>query len=197
VLGGASVGRAFLEARQEFAQSPSELDPFSLKTLAQFTLLGDPSIVPVEVPAPPLAAAGAARPGRKVSATKAAVQRVVRADCRRQLTAKGLNIAETQATAVRSPTVTASPAMKKKLANLARRARLRRPRIQSFTIKRPAAAARVERAAARTRRTPSPNAFHVVFGRRRGGGGPVPGVVGIVAKTVDGRIVATREVHRR
>ena len=197
VLGGASVGRAFLEARQEFAQSPSELDPFSLKTLAQFTLLGDPSIVPVDVPAPPLAAAGASRPGRKVSATKAAVQRAVRADCRRQLTAKGLNIAETQATAVRSPTVTASPAMKKKLANLARRARLRRPRIQSFTIRRPAAAARVERAAARARRTPSPNAFHVVFGRRRGGGGPVPGVVGIVAKTVDGRIVATREVHRR
>jgi hypothetical protein len=55
----------------------------------------------------------------------------------------------------------------------------------------------VERAAARTRNTPSPNAFHVVFGRRRDGGGPAPAVVGIVAKTVDGRIVATREVHRR
>src|SRR3546814_9138874 len=55
------------------------------------------SIVPVDVPAAPLAPAGASRPGRKVSASKAAVQRAVRGDCRRQLTAKGLNIAETQA----------------------------------------------------------------------------------------------------
>jgi len=52
VLAGASVGRAFLEARQEFAQSAPELDPMDLKTLAQFTLLGDPSIQPVAAHAP-------------------------------------------------------------------------------------------------------------------------------------------------
>jgi hypothetical protein len=45
VLNGASTGRAMLMARQKFleASGPS-LDPYELKTLAQFYLLGDPSI---------------------------------------------------------------------------------------------------------------------------------------------------------
>jgi hypothetical protein len=46
VLGGASLGRAALLARQQFVQSQSFLDPTDLKTLAQFNLLGDPAAVP-------------------------------------------------------------------------------------------------------------------------------------------------------
>jgi len=47
VLGGASTGRAFLEARQQFlSASGPQLDPYELKTLAQFYLLGDPSVQP-------------------------------------------------------------------------------------------------------------------------------------------------------
>jgi len=46
VLGGASLGRAVLAARQQFVQSQSFLDPTDLKTLAQFNLLGDPAAVP-------------------------------------------------------------------------------------------------------------------------------------------------------
>ena len=46
--GDVSVGRAFLEARQKFlSDSGPQLDPYELKTLAQFYLLGDPSVVPV------------------------------------------------------------------------------------------------------------------------------------------------------
>ena len=52
VLGGASLGRALLQARQRFAQEHGELDPVDLKTLVQFDLLGDPSITPVQVPVP-------------------------------------------------------------------------------------------------------------------------------------------------
>ena len=49
VLAGASTGRAFLEARQRFLSSCGpHLDPFELKTLAQFYLLGDPSIQPIK-----------------------------------------------------------------------------------------------------------------------------------------------------
>lgn len=44
VLAGASLGRALLEARQRFVQTVSMLDPVDLKTLAQFNLMGDPSI---------------------------------------------------------------------------------------------------------------------------------------------------------
>ena len=49
VLEGASTGRAFLEARQHFLSSCGpHLDPYELKTLAQFYLLGDPSLQPVQ-----------------------------------------------------------------------------------------------------------------------------------------------------
>ena len=49
VLKGASTGRAFLEARQRFlTDSGPDLDPCELKTLAQFYLLGDPSVQPAE-----------------------------------------------------------------------------------------------------------------------------------------------------
>jgi hypothetical protein len=75
VLGGASLGRAVLTARQSFVASQGFLDPTDLKTLAQFALFGDPSTVALQ-PAHtvPRAAAGAvAAPkgmpkGRKVIA---------------------------------------------------------------------------------------------------------------------------------
>ncbi len=47
VLAGASTGRATLQARQEYVMKHSMLDPMDLKTIAQFNLLGDPSIHPV------------------------------------------------------------------------------------------------------------------------------------------------------
>jgi hypothetical protein len=52
LLGGASLGRAALSARQRYIQSESFLDPTNLTTLAQFTLLGDPSAHPLAVAAP-------------------------------------------------------------------------------------------------------------------------------------------------
>ena len=48
VLPGASLGRAALEARQRFVRAGTRCSIRSdLKTLAQFSLLGDPSIHPV------------------------------------------------------------------------------------------------------------------------------------------------------
>lgn len=45
---GASTGRALLEARQSFLNKMGPtLDPYELKTIAQFYLLGEPSVVPV------------------------------------------------------------------------------------------------------------------------------------------------------
>jgi hypothetical protein len=49
VLKGATTGRSFLEARQQFlTEVGPDLDPIELKTLAQFYLLGDPSVQPAE-----------------------------------------------------------------------------------------------------------------------------------------------------
>jgi hypothetical protein len=49
LLGGASVGRAGLEARQQYAATAAPLDPIDLKTLAQFLVLGDASVHPVAI----------------------------------------------------------------------------------------------------------------------------------------------------
>jgi hypothetical protein len=47
ILAGNSCGSALLNARQHFiSESGPDLDPYELKTLAQFYLLGDPSIRP-------------------------------------------------------------------------------------------------------------------------------------------------------
>ena len=48
ILKGSSAGRALLEARQQFlSDTGPQLDPYELKTLAQFYLLGDPGNQPV------------------------------------------------------------------------------------------------------------------------------------------------------
>ena len=56
LLKGASLGRALLAARQRFIKRASPLSPVSLKTLAQFLLLGDPSLCAI---------GGAVAPGTK------------------------------------------------------------------------------------------------------------------------------------
>ena len=48
VLTGASTGEATLRARLDFIQLLSVADPTDLKTLAQFNLMGDPSLHPVQ-----------------------------------------------------------------------------------------------------------------------------------------------------
>lgn len=55
VLAGASIGRATLEARQRFVEVRTPLSNMNQKTLAQFNLYGDPSIVPVDIPTSKLA----------------------------------------------------------------------------------------------------------------------------------------------
>jgi hypothetical protein len=68
VLSGASLGRAALEARLDYLRFSRWDDPVKLKTLAQFHLLGDPSIHPV--------ATGKA-PGERAVVIPAAVQALV------------------------------------------------------------------------------------------------------------------------
>lgn len=59
VLQGASTGRAMLQARQRFVSTQKMADPTNMKTLAQFVLYGDPSVVPVQDQPPAAVALGA------------------------------------------------------------------------------------------------------------------------------------------
>ena len=53
VLKGASLGRSALEARQTYIYNKGQLTGTDLKTLAQYILLGDPSVTPAAAAAPP------------------------------------------------------------------------------------------------------------------------------------------------
>jgi Peptidase family C25 len=83
VLAGSSIGRACLQARQRFVLSEKMEDPVNLKTLAQFILLGDPSLQPCLIETVPAKAVagiidyGAAREIRRAAlaaSAKAAVE---------------------------------------------------------------------------------------------------------------------------
>ena len=54
IMAGASLGQALLQARTQYIASKSPLSDKDLKTLAQFNLMGDPSLQPVCLGKPPV-----------------------------------------------------------------------------------------------------------------------------------------------
>lgn len=86
VLSGASLGRAALQARQDYVLKNAVLDPIDLKTLSQFYLLGDPSLHPITAAAP---AAPHAKGLRGILADAGAAARVIR---RNALAKNGLSL---------------------------------------------------------------------------------------------------------
>lgn len=87
VLNGESVGEAALQARLDFIRVLSVADPADLKTLAQFNLMGDPSLHPVKadttghsvVVAKSAKSATGAEPERDPEETRAATRELRRA----------------------------------------------------------------------------------------------------------------------
>lgn len=123
VLAGASLGRAFLEARQRFVRETSVLDPADLKTLAQFSLIGDPSIVPVEKPK---------APAKEVSAKSPAGARGAR---RANLLAMGVALEGSRSYAKARPADARPP----RLTAIRRELGLKRPKVSTFEVVRPTA----------------------------------------------------------
>lgn len=101
VRDGASLGRAALQARQRYIEAGGTMAPVDLKTVAQFNLIGDPSIQPVvakKVRKKKVPAKSAAKTG-KGAAAKAVSWLAARVDRRQVLAARGRAIARTVATA--------------------------------------------------------------------------------------------------
>ena len=201
VMAGASLGRATLEARLEFAGGAAELDPVDLKTLAQFNLLGDPSIHPVARPAAPAVAvapkAGGAAKGFAGALADAAVART---DRRRQLFSRGLRIGATQACAIKLAKAKLSGPLLAALKKMAAQMDVPAPEILSFKIQSPAlpkGAFSHAMKAGPMAQMAAPDGFHVVTGARSFTGIDVPQVVAMVAKEVAGKIVSYREMQSR
>ncbi|MBI1762075.1 MAG: hypothetical protein HYR56_11650 [Acidobacteria bacterium] len=194
VLQGASLGRAVLEARQEFASHASALDPVDLKTLGQFNLLGDPSIQPVTAPSPKRAMAKA------LSAHDLPHERIER---RQQLAQRGAWLIQNQAVAqpIAAPKATArglkakaapaasgSPQLKQLIAA----ANMESVTTQSFEVTskvQPKTRALAKSSSAQMR-------IHVLLGARKTIQ-PTQGLkptVAIVAKEVNGKVVSFQEL---
>jgi len=198
VKAGASLGRAALEARQEFAGGAPEIDPIDLKTLAQFQLLGDPSITPVETPV--VATAGATPKGMASLAKSLRIgfanAAVARADRRRQLLARGIRIAATQAVVAKVSPTRATGTVFGDLKKIAASLGMSQPKFLSGKIDRPAAAARAI-APALIKMMPPPGSFHVMTERKEVPEVRAPQIIAVVAKEQAGRIVSYRELHSR
>jgi hypothetical protein len=181
VLGGASLGRAALAARQRFVQQTAELDPFDLKTLGQFNLLGDPSVHPAVVPS---------ATGVPKSIDAMGASRQSRIERRVKLMAMGQFLESTKPTASqRARKVRKTKVVQEALANIAREANLREElEFNAFVVKRPAAAPR-----RMTKASPMASRYYVTVSKRKVRGADIEARrVAIVAREVSGRIVGYR-----
>jgi hypothetical protein len=188
ILHGASLGRAALQARQDFVRSTATLDPTDLKTLAQFSLLGDPSITPVATPAPPVAPALHA---------KAFAVTAARVDRRRNLALSGLALSQTVSATRKTTTAKPGPNVKKALGSLMKAEGLKSVPILSFEVTTPhfpktfrfMATKGFAKAAA-----PSTSRIHVVVGKRTKES--IPNGIALVVREEQDRIVSVRKLRQ-
>lgn len=185
LLDGASIGRAALMARQQFVADTGQMDPFDLKTLAQFCLLGDPSVHPV---------AKSSAAGVPKSTASGEAERFFRAERRAKLRLTGEFLTQTKPTASkRALKARLSQATQTGLLNIAKLAGLgAQQAFTAFAVKGGTAKGRVAKAAA------VPSRYHVAIGTP--GKSPNEKIqrgVAVVAKESAGRIVGYRIYHQR
>jgi len=181
VLRGASSGRAFLEARLEYVRQQSVADAYDEKTLAQFVLLGDPSLHPF--PASP--AAGGKRGGTKA----AAAEHAARLQRRVRLMKAGAQLSHETAYTVPSSRAGGGGVPKSMKAASRRFKKIRR-----FEVREPAAARHVTGKAF----TEMPKARHVFVAtrQRKDSKAKTPRVDGLLAYEVNGNVVEINLVSR-
>lgn len=196
VLAGASLGRAFLEARQKFIGAASPLHPLDLKTLGQFNLYSDPSIIAVRGESLDVTAAGAPR----LKAAQA--ERSARHDRRRALFKQGTSLAEREPVPKRTG-MTQSTTIKRALYSKARSFKLLPKRALSFAIR--YKGGKKGMPIGLTADAALPRAYHILLcespSSRRGSGfatrSGIPNIVALIGKEVDGALVSIARLDSR
>lgn len=196
VLGGASLGRAVLEARQRFIAQYSHHDPADVKTLLQFLLLGDPSLHPVQAPAHSFARSDAMAKARRSNL----LQPAARAFRRERLVRTGMNLARSIGVAVPAQLDTPAP-VRALLMAAAEESGLQAPTLRTWRIEFAPGAARAMPPGVGARR--ALRSIHAVTGRRQPAGSPSVAerrpraIVAIIATLEGDRVVHLRRVHSR
>jgi hypothetical protein len=203
VASGASLGRAALQARQQFVKTASPPDPSDIKTLAQFNLYGDPSITPVAVTQVDVAPIADKGKGKSKGKAMFDAERVERKDRRRQLFKQGTHIAESEPVPRRSR-ARAPQGIIKNLRAKARGLGWRDGALLSFTLSHPAGSkSKLPKALASDPGLPT--AYHVLFKKRSEAerkksdkSGPnVRSLVALIGKEVGGKLASVSEIHSR
>jgi len=185
VLDGASIGRAALVARQQFTQRNSQMDPFDLKTIAQFILLGDPSLRPIAEPI-------ATKVPTDISKVEA--ESFFRTERRQKMKTTGNFLMKTKPTASKqAPIGRLSQETKEVLSNITKRAGI--PEKETFTafkVKEPTSKGRDTKAITTNLR------YLITIGTPEGETtNKVKRSIAVVAKEVNGRIIGYRIYHQR
>ncbi len=189
VLSGASTGRATLQARQDFVHDAGTLNPVDLKTLAQFHLLGDPSVHPVEKPETHSKSADAAL-------TKGVAKTLLdfgahRTNRRRQLIAHGRALAGAVAYAHRLAKSQVGKGVSEALRRMARNLKMKEFDMASFDILGGSLPKAAFGKAMPTRR------YHLLEGASGPAKNGVTPTIVLVAEEQNGKMVSVREYHRR
>jgi len=199
VQNGASLGRATLEARQEYVRKHSPVSPVDLKTLAQFYLLGDASIHPVRAArvSAKTPAATAGGPGRKSR--------------RRRLAKKGHSVSQKVSSVLSKADRTVKRTTKKPLTTALSKAGMDVSGVRVFEVRSPrptqAKNGPGEEVAVRRVRDESQGTFHVMIESARSGPAKSKNQASgdariktrrlIVAREVKGKVVEMRELYPR
>jgi hypothetical protein len=191
ILEGASLGRAALLARQDFVGANPTLDPVDLKTIAQFVLLGDPSIRPVQ---PSVAEVGVVPEGEKIG-RKSIDMIADRASRRRHLARRGLMIGQSTRYARKAARVRPSPALRKRLEELVKKAGMTESVITTYRVGGSALPKDIRAAFAAAK--PPSEVFHVVAGCTEKKPALIPHVAVLVARVEGGELKSYRLLHSR
>ena len=178
-----------LQARHDFVQRYTTLDPVDQKTLAQFTLLGDPSIHAVEPVAPTILA-----PMKRVKSVSAEKLLLGRADRRHHLLTTGLSLANLVRVAVQSAKRKPTGSVKRVLDELARKTKVPAKDVLSFSIRNPAGSLLGKALAVGLAQA---TAYYVMSRDVTTKKCPTKRLVVLVAKEENGKIVSYEEYHSR
>ncbi len=188
VLAGASTGRAAIEARQKFALQATHLDPTDLKTLAQFNLLGDPSVTPVSK-------AQHALQKTKMwnSAFNGNAEDVARKLRRNRIRRDGSMLNAMIGFARNRTDLQTSKGVRSILERAVRDSKLKPGALLSYAIRDPALQSIGRRPLSGT----TPDAFHLLHGVEGGRDPPFKQHVVVIATIQNGKLVRLRRLHRR
>ncbi len=186
VLDGASIVHAALMARQQFVERTAQMDALDLKTLAQFNLLGDPSVHPIAEPS-----------ATKVPTNVATVEAesFFRSERRQKMKMTGDFLTKTKPTASkRVPTGKLSPLTKAALSNITKLAGLSEK--QTFTAFAVEGAPTPKGLVSKVK--PSPMRYLIAIGIPEGETTEkVNRGIAVVAKELNGRIIGYRIYQQR